>query len=139
MLLPEVSDSNKLSYGVNLVSSCLISFVIGLQSLQDNLMNRIIIYDTKIKSKLILSKKNKSRKRLPYKENREDFSSIVDFDPEDLSIVEVQMSSNDLSILIYLFLEKILQTKNYEFDHFDQQCENIQGTYGQCIYWNSSE
>jgi hypothetical protein len=137
-LLPGVSDNNKLNYSVNWSTNCLKPFVISVQSLQESLIDKIIIDDDRAKSKLILRKKNDSRKKILHKRGR-NFSSLVDFDPNDLTIVDIQMNCNDLSILVYLLLESILKINQYRFDHFDQECENFQGVYGQNICWKYVE
>jgi hypothetical protein len=134
--------NGKLSYGVELSVDCLCSFVISVQSLNEALIDKIIINDDLVTNKLILTKKKISSENLnSHKLRRKNYSgrnftSIVNFDPDDLTIVNIQMSLNDLSVLVHLILSCLVKIP-YDPDlyHFDQECENFQGVYGQTICW----
>jgi hypothetical protein len=133
--------NGKLSYGVELSVDCLCSFVISVQSLNEALIDKIIINDALVTNKLILTKKKIGSENLnshKFRKNysRRHFTSIVSFDPDDLTVVNIQMSYNDLSVLVYLILSCIVKIP-YDPDlyHFDQECENFQGVDGQTICW----
>jgi hypothetical protein len=131
-LLPDLHGS-KLAYHVELNVNCLHSFVINILALNRTLINKIIIHDTSTKSMLILRKRE--MKKQDTKKGRK-FVSIIDFDPEDITLADIQMSYNDLAELIHQLLEHILVMDSF---CFGQKCYDSQGKYEHWVYWWCSQ
>jgi hypothetical protein len=127
-LLPELIDDN-LAYNVELSADDLHPFAISVLALNETLIDKITISDTSDTNKLVIRTREINKQSSPKGRN---FISIVDFDLDDLTIVNTQISCSDLATLIHKLLEHILKLNVFYFEH---KCQDFHGKYNHYINW----
>ncbi|MDR1480158.1 MAG: hypothetical protein LBJ00_14575 [Planctomycetaceae bacterium] len=127
-MLPELIDGN-LAYCVELHMDCLYLFVVSIMALNEALTDKIVVNNTSGTNKLVLRKKETNKQN---RQKGKNFISTIDFNIDDLTVVSVQLSCNDLSILIHKFLEHILGVTTF---YFELKCQDSLGRYNHFIHW----